>query len=106
MNIGKIIGLPVKVLCMHRICIPAEYLKHYGLSVSMEISVEIGETWFMVLAHGGNECTQITIQKNQLLRLPVNWVTKNRINTGDVLFLLGTSRGMLFYTNKRQGLSE
>lgn len=106
MNVGKITGMPVKVLCMHRICIPAEYLKHYALSVGMEISVEIGESWLMVLAHGDNQCTKITLQKNQLLRLPVNWVAKNRIQTGDILFLIGTSRGMLFYTKKRQGLSE
>lgn len=98
--------MPVKVLCMHRICIPAEYLKHYGLFVGMEISVEIGDSWLMVLAHGNNQCTKITLQKNQLLRLPVNWVAKNRIKAGDFLFLLGTSRGMLFYTTKRQELSE
>jgi bifunctional DNA-binding transcriptional regulator/antitoxin component of YhaV-PrlF toxin-antitoxin module len=105
MNIGRITGLPVRVLSFHRVCIPAEYLKYFGLSAGSKANIITGESWLKISADGNTVCqgTKVTLQKNQVLRLPGDWVLNNRIRTGDLLFLLGTTGGMILYTNKRRG---
>lgn len=97
MKVGKITGLPVKVLSFRRICIPAEYLKYYGLSAGSEVSAEIGDSWLKISACGDKRCAKIALQKNQVIRLPNGWAQNNRIEAGDSLFLLGVSDGIILY---------
>ncbi len=103
MKVGKITGLPIRVLSFRRICIPSEYLRQYGLSAGDEISVEVGDTWLKIAARGVRPCTTLTLQKNQIVRLPMDWARRNRVSTGSCLFLLGTSDGMILYADAQKG---
>ncbi len=101
MNIGRITGLPVRVLSFRRICLPAEYLKYYGMSAGAGISVEAKNAWIKLFACNEGRKARAILRKNQVIQLPLDWIQRNHVKTGDFLFLLGLSDGMILYANLR-----
>lgn len=68
------------------------------MSAGAGISVEAKNAWIKLSACNDGRKDRATLRKNQVIQLPQNWIQKNHVKTGDFLFLLGLSDGMILYT--------
>ena len=101
--IGKIIGYPTKLFVNNRIYIPKEYLHFYGISeINDELFFKTSDRQLFYQpsylcrkeAHPYKSCSII----GGLVTLPISWVREHRLKHGDILFLLGTTAGILVLT--------
>ena len=99
---AKIMGLPIKVHSGHRVYIPKEYLLHYGVS-EIRDTLQLTESERSLFYRHSMENDKVNggiLILNGLLYLPQEWVLRNEIQIGDLVFLLGTEDGMLIYTRR------
>ncbi len=105
LNIGNIIGLPLKIFSNHQIYIPMEYLRYYGISEKhdrMLLFKSEHSLFYRPLPTNGIEYSKretVSIRVG-LTPLPVGWVRQNGLNRGDTVFLLGMTDGLLLYVRK------
>lgn len=104
-NVGKIIGFPAKLFKNNHIYIPKEYLRFYGISERKDkllLSKSDRQLFYQPILDDGIEHRKDTTPSiiGGLTILPVDWVRRNQLKTGDTLFLLGTTEGLLVYISR------
>lgn len=76
------------------------------MSAGAEITVEVKDSWIKLSACNDNRQARVVLQKNQVIQLPMDWIQRNHVKTGDFLFLLGLSDRMILYNGlKSEGAS-
>jgi len=105
LNVGKIVGFPVKIFGGNQVYIPKEYLRYYGISEKKDrliLTKSEHDLFYRPLPGNGTLYTKketISIRVG-LTPLPAGWVRRNKLNRGDIIFLLGMKDGMLLTLRK------
>jgi hypothetical protein len=102
-DIGKIIGLPIKIFSNRQIYIPMEYLRFYGISQGHDKLRIFKSNHCLIYC----PCTDNTLNNDNsdivsirvgLTPIPLDFMYKNGLSLGDTVYLLGTTKGLLVYT--------